>query len=121
MKIIENKKAPGWQWLKRLSLRSRWQLSFWFSLLLLGAGLLVYGQAVAFRAQHSPPLRWGLTGLYATVLLGAGLLLLLRATRLRARLDIRRELKRFRKKNNMAPRVRLLERSLLKTDKKNSS
>ena len=98
MKIVENKKAPGWQWLKRLPLRSRWQLSLWFGMILLAVGLLVYGQAVAFRAQQAPPLRWALTGLYAFTLLLVGLLLLLQATRLRARLDFRRELKRFRKK-----------------------
>lgn len=118
MKIVENKKAPGWQWLKRLPLRSRWQLSLWFGMILLAVGLLVYGQAVAFRAQQAPPLRWALTGLYAFTLLLVGLLLLLQATRLRARLDFRRELKRFRKKNNVAPRVRMLERSLQRVENK---
>ncbi|MFT4032864.1 MAG: hypothetical protein QM669_10635 [Siphonobacter sp.] len=99
MKVIENKKAPGRQVIKRLSLRTKWILLSVVSLLLIGYGLSVFGGAVWMKGSHEPFIRWFLTGFYSLILIGLGLILFSNAIRLRVRMDTRKELRRFLRKN----------------------
>ncbi len=91
-------KAPGRRWLNRLSTRTKWLLLAPLSLLLIGFGLSVFGEAAYAKHSGAPMQTWVLWGTYSLVLVNGGLSLFGEAIRLRVRLDtvriVRRELKR---------------------------
>jgi hypothetical protein len=91
-------KAPGQRWLKRLSTRTKWLLLAPVSLVLIGFGLSVFGEATYAKHSGAPTTSWVLWGTYSLILINGGLSLLGEAIRLRVRLDtrkvVRRELRR---------------------------
>ncbi|SDM47601.1 hypothetical protein [Siphonobacter aquaeclarae] len=99
MKIVENKKAPGRQLIKRMDQRTKWILLTLFSLLMIAYGLTVYGRAIWLYGSGEPTVKWVLTGGYALILLLGGLMLFANALRIRLQMDFRRELRRFVRKN----------------------
>ncbi len=99
MKVVENKKAPGRQLVKHMSLRTKWILLSVFSMMLSSYGIMVLVRAAWLQAAGEAFNRWFLLGLYALVLMITGFIMYGNALRIRTRMDTRREMRRFIRKN----------------------
>ncbi len=99
MKIVENKKAPGRQLVKHMSLRTKWILLSVFSMMLSSYGIMVLVRAAWLQAAGEIFTRWFLLGIYALVLMITGFIMYGNALRIRTRMDTRREMRRFIRKN----------------------
>lgn len=85
---------PGRRLLNRLSTRTKWLLLAPVSLVLIGAGLCVLGEAGNAKHTGAPLRQWFLWGVYGLILVNGGLSLLGQAVRFRVQLDYRRFVRR---------------------------
>ncbi len=99
IKIVENKKAPGRQLVKQMSLRTKWILLSIFSMMLSSYGIIVLVRAAWLQASGEIFTRWFLLGVYALILMITGFIMYGNALRIRTRMDTRREMRRFIRKN----------------------
>lgn len=103
-----DKRAPGRRLIKRLSLRTKYWLVGGFSAVLIGSGLAVLNEASMLKHTGASTTQWFLMGLYGYLLTIGGLGILQQATRLRIKMDlrkeVRREIKRTRKSHVQPPR-----------------
>lgn len=93
-----DKRAPGRRLIKRLSLRTRYWLVGGFSAVLIGSGLAVLSEAALLRHDGVPTAQWFLLGLYGYLLTIGGLGILQISTRIRVKMDVRRQVRREVKK-----------------------
>ncbi len=91
-------KPPGKRVIKRMSTRTKWLLLSVASLLAIGAGLCIFGEAANLKHTNRPVGQWVLMGTYSLILINGGLCLLGQAIRFRVMLDTRRIVRREIKK-----------------------
>lgn len=104
MAKLLDKRAPGRRFLKRLSLRTKYWLVGGLSAVLVGSGLSVLNEASHLKHDGQPLMQWFIMGVYGFILTIGGLGLMQISTRFRVLMDIRRELRRERKKARRGPR-----------------
>ncbi len=99
MKIVEYKKAPGRKIVKRMSLQTKSTLLSVVSLIVFVYGIIVLAKAVWLESTNEVFNRWFLLGIYAIALVVGGMIMYGNALQMRVRVDTRKEMRRFFRKN----------------------
>lgn len=113
MPSLMDKRAPGRRLVKRLSPRTKYWLVGGFSALLIGSGLSVLSEASMLKHDGAPLRQWFILGVYGFILTIGGMGLMQISTRIRVKMDVRKEMRRtLRKirKNNQENRRRGTDR-----------